>query len=108
MSDAAIADHQRCHSIRNRPQDHRRGLFVLPLLPAGEYTVTVTATGFETLTQSHVIVDALATVGLNPKLQFGAATQSVTVQDQPAILKADDVALGLRCRTASMMRFRSP
>src|ERR1700729_3335170 len=40
------------------------GFFVLPLLPAGEYTITVTATGFEALTQSHVIVDALATVGV--------------------------------------------
>src|SRR5580704_19125980 len=70
------------------------GFFVLPLLPAGEYTVTVTATGFEALTQSHVIVDALATVGVNPKLQIGAANQTVTVQDQPTILKADDVALG--------------
>jgi hypothetical protein len=70
------------------------GFFVLPLLPAGEYTVTVTATGFEALTQSHVIVDALATVGVNPKLQIGAANQTVTVQDQPTILKTDDVALG--------------
>src|ERR1700735_2128047 len=52
------------------------GFFVLPLLPAGEYTVTVKATGFQTLTQEHVIVDALATVGVNPKLQLGAATQS--------------------------------
>ena len=70
------------------------GFFVLPLLPAGEYTFTVTATGFEALTQSHVIVDALATVGVNPKLQIGAANQTVTVQDQPTILKTDDVALG--------------
>ena len=70
------------------------GFFVLPLLPAGEYTVTVKATGFQTLTQSHVIVDALATVGVNPKLQIGAATQSITVEDQPTILKTDDVALG--------------
>jgi hypothetical protein len=70
------------------------GFFVLPLLPAGEYAVTVKAAGFETLTQSHVIVDALATVGVNPKLQIGAATQTVTVQDQPSILKSDEVSLG--------------
>src|SRR5271165_4528130 len=42
------------------------GFFVLPLLPAGEYSVTVEAPGFQTLTASHVTVEALATVGLSP------------------------------------------
>ena len=70
------------------------GVFVLPLLPAGEYSVTVRAAGFETLTQQHVIVDALANVAVNPRLQIGAATQSITVSEQPTILKTDDVALG--------------
>jgi hypothetical protein len=70
------------------------GFFVLPVLPAGEYTVTVKATGFQTLTQTRVIVDALATVGLNTKLQIGEASQAVTVGAEPSILKADDVALG--------------
>lgn len=70
------------------------GVYALQLLPAGEYTVTVAATGFQTYTQAHVVVDALATVGVNPKLQIGAANQSITVEAQPSILKTDDVALG--------------
>jgi hypothetical protein len=70
------------------------GFFALPLLPAGEYTVTVAATGFQTLTQTHVVVDALANVGLELKLQIGAASQSVTVEAAPSVLKTDDVALG--------------
>jgi hypothetical protein len=70
------------------------GLFVLPLLIPGEYTVTVKATGFETLTQTHVVVEALATVAVNPKLTIGAATQAITVEAQPTALKTDDVSLG--------------
>src|SRR5271157_3640604 len=70
------------------------GVFVIPLLPAGEYTVTVKAAGFQTQTQPHVIVDALANVAVNPKLQIGAATQTITVSEQPTLLKTDDVALG--------------
>ncbi len=70
------------------------GNFVLPLLTPGEYSVTVKAQGFQTLTQLHVVVDALASVVVNLKLQIGASTQSVTVEAQPSILKSDDVALG--------------
>jgi hypothetical protein len=70
------------------------GFFVLPLLPAGEYTVTASATGFQTLRHEKIIVDALQTVGLNLQLQIGPATQSVTVESAPTALKTDDVALG--------------
>src|SRR5271157_159738 len=70
------------------------GLFVLPLLIPGEYTVTVKATGFETLTQTHVVVEALATVAVNPTLTIGASSQAITVEAQPTALKTDDVSLG--------------
>ncbi len=70
------------------------GLFVLPLLIPGEYTVTVKATGFESLTQTHVVVEALATVAVNPTLTIGASSQAITVEAQPTALKTDDVALG--------------
>ena len=70
------------------------GFFVIPLLQPGTYTVSVTAAGFESLQQQHVVVDALQTVTLNPALQIGAATQFVTVSSQPSMLQADDSHLG--------------
>lgn len=70
------------------------GFFALSLLPAGEYNVTIKATGFQTFTQQHIVLDALQVVGLNPKLQLGQANQSVTVESAPPLLKTDDVSLG--------------
>src|SRR4051794_29934923 len=70
------------------------GFFVLSVLPAGEYDVTVKATGFQSLTRARVVVDALAIIGLDLKLQIGTSNQSVTVEEAPSMLKTDDVALG--------------
>jgi hypothetical protein len=70
------------------------GHFVLPLLQPGPYNVTITAANFETLTQSNVIVDALATVSVSPKLTVGAASMSITVSSAPTMLNTDDVKLG--------------
>ena len=70
------------------------GFFVLSPLQPGEYTVTVEAAGFQTLTQQHMVVDALATLGLNPKLKLGTSTQSVTVVEAPPLLYTDDATLG--------------
>ena len=70
------------------------GFFVLSPLQPGEYTVTVKAEGFQTFTQQRLVVVALGTLGLNPALQVGAASQSITVEDAPPILHTEDVTLG--------------
>jgi hypothetical protein len=70
------------------------GFFAISPLPAGQYRITVSASGFKTLTQESVTVEALATVGLNLKLELGAATQSITVESAPSMLKTDDATLG--------------
>jgi hypothetical protein len=94
VAGAAVAATNVATGVQTARKTTDMGLFLLPLLPAGEYTVTVKAAGFQAYTQTHVIVDALDTVGLNAQLQLGEATQSVTVDAQPSILKADDAALG--------------
>lgn len=74
------------------------GYYVLSPLPAGEYTVSVTAPGFQNLVQQHVIVDALATVGLNLALQVGSSAESVTVTDTAAVLNTSDARVGQTVR----------
>jgi hypothetical protein len=80
--------------VRTERKTTDAGFFALSLLPAGDYSVTVAATGFQTLTQAKVVLDALAVVGLDLKLQIGTSNQSVTVETAPSMLKTDDVALG--------------
>ena len=70
------------------------GFFVLTPLQPGTYTVTVRASGFQTLTQERVEVVALGTVGLNLRLELGSATQTITVEAAPPRLHTDDATLG--------------
>jgi hypothetical protein len=64
-----------------------------PLTP-GEYTLTVTAKGFEKFVQEHVTVDALATVAVNVQMTVGGAEQTITVTTAPPVLETTDATLG--------------
>src|SRR5215472_12914417 len=70
------------------------GDFSLPTLDPGDYTVTVTANGFQRLVQENVHVNALETQTLNPKLAVGAATEEVTVSAAPPQLETTNATLG--------------
>src|SRR5450759_3374729 len=75
------------------------GFFVLSPLQPGEYTVTIKAEGFQTLTQKSLEVVALGTLGLNPTMQLGASTTSITVEAAPPLLHTDDATLGSTMET---------
>ena len=56
-----------------------------PILP-GSYSLQVRAQGFKTLQQDNLTVNALATLGFNPVLSVGEATETVIVTAAPPIL----------------------
>jgi hypothetical protein len=74
------------------------GLYVISPLPPGEYKVSVSAPGFQTLIQEKVIVDALSAVSVNLALKVGAVTDTVTVADAPPQLNTSDARLGVTIR----------
>ena len=80
--------------VETSRQTTAAGLYVLTPLPAGEYSIRVTASGFQTTTQEHLIVDALATVSVNLQLKIGSSAEQVTVHETPTMLRTDDATLG--------------
>jgi Carboxypeptidase regulatory-like domain len=74
------------------------GYYVISPLPAGEYTVTVAAPGFQTLIQEHVVVDALSTVGLNLALTIGTTAQQMTITGAIPELNTSDASVGQTIR----------
>ena len=89
-------------NVATRVESTRRtneaGLYVISPLPPGEYTVSVSATGFQTLIQEKVIVDALSAVSVNLSLKVGNVTDTVTGADAPPQLNTSDARLGTTIR----------
>src|SRR5437867_1538402 len=80
--------------VETTRQSSAAGLYVLSQLAQGEYTVKVTAPGFQTLTHEHITLDALATIGLDLELKVGSASEQVTITAEAPALRTEDATLG--------------
>jgi len=73
----------------------KAGYYVLSPLDPGDYTVTTTATGFESLIRKNIHVDGMQVLGLNLTLKIGTANMTVTVTDAPPPLETENATLGV-------------
>jgi hypothetical protein len=85
-------------NVETTRQTTEAGIFVIAPVPPGEYKLTVSSSGFLTLIQEKVIVDALSTVSVNLTLQVGNVKETVTVADAPVQLNTSDARLGTTIR----------
>ena len=70
------------------------GLFRLPLLPVGQYSMTVEATDFGKLVQQPIQVNVSQTVRLDPQLEVASRRETVTVTSQAPLVDASTNTLG--------------
>ncbi len=70
------------------------GDYTLSPLNAGDYTVTVSATGFENLVRENIHLDGLQVLTLNLALNVGTTSQTVTVSTAPPALDTGNATLG--------------
>jgi hypothetical protein len=70
------------------------GQFTFNELPPGSYTVTATAPGFESYTQSGIAVDVASTSTVNAVLKVGAETASVVVNGDASHLETESTVVG--------------
>lgn len=70
------------------------GDYVVPLLPPGNYSVSVAVSGFKTQTSTNISVEVATTAIVNIRLQLGEASQLVTVEAVAHILQTDSATNG--------------
>ena len=70
------------------------GDYTLPLLPVGDYTVTVEANGFKSETKSGIRLQINEKVRADFQLQVGSQTDTVTVQAEVTTLRSEEASIG--------------
>ena len=63
------------------------GLYTLPSLPSGDYSLQVEKEGFRKYTQSPIHIEVAKTVQVDVVLSLGAASESITVSAESSMLQ---------------------
>lgn len=70
------------------------GLYVIPNLPPGSYSVTATMQGFKKFEQTGVTIQIATTTNLNIQLTLGQVSQTVTVKGGAPLLQTSTSEIG--------------
>jgi hypothetical protein len=81
-------------AVESRTTSTSAGAYTLPYLPAGTYTIRVSAPGFRTSTAKNVILRVAQDLSVNIKLEVGQVAQTVTVSDTPPLLDTGSSEIG--------------
>ena len=86
----------------NRTVSDGAGQYVIPFLLPGEYTITVTAAGFEKTTHPGIILQSQEHPILNLTMTIGQATETVTVTSAAPLLDQANASVGQVISTESV------
>ena len=95
---ATVTATNRATDVVTTRQTTESGVYVLSPLAPGEYRVTVTLDGFQTVTHEGIVVDGLTAVGLNVTLPVAGINQDVLVTAETPQLATADARLGQTIR----------
>jgi hypothetical protein len=83
-------DTGQAHKIASSPS----GSYIIPDLPAGNYTLQVSSQGFNTYLQKDIALDVGTNPQINVKLSLGTVTQEVIVESNSATVETESTGVG--------------
>ena len=75
-------------------KSNNSGVFVFSPLKIGNYTVSASSTGFQTVSRENLHLDIQQRLNLSFTLPAGAATETVKVDSEAPLLQTQDAAVG--------------
>ncbi len=86
----------------NKTQSDNAGQYVVPFLLPGDYSITVTAPGFQSAVRNGVTLDAQGHPIVNVTLALGESSQTVTVTAEAPLVNQANASVGQVISTESV------
>jgi len=86
----------------NQTKSDSAGEYVIPFLPPGDYALTVTASGFNTVTRTGIALESQQHPILNIAMPVGGSSQTVEVTAQAPLLDEQNASIGQVIATESV------
>jgi hypothetical protein len=86
----------------NRTVTDSSGQYVIPFLLPGDYTITVSAKGFQTTTQGNITLQSQEHPILNLTLSLGSSSETVTVTSAEPLIDQANASVGQVISTESV------
>ena len=80
--------------LRRQARANDHGVYVLPSLPVGEYSVAAEITGFKKKVLTGIVLQVNQEARLDLTLEVGAVTESVTITGEAPLMETQSAAVG--------------
>ncbi len=81
-------------SVRHSASTNSEGIYVIPNLPPGTYSLEVAKSGFKTIIKPDVVLHVQDVIAINFTLPVGSTAESVTVQAGAPMVNTQSAAVG--------------
>jgi hypothetical protein len=90
--------------ITNATVSNSEGLFSIPSLPIGTYTVTVTLQGFKTVVIQNVVLSSASVATVKATMEIGGVTEQVTVSSSSEIVQTQSSTVAQTINTTQITK----
>jgi hypothetical protein len=94
VPDVLVRATNKATNVSREARSDADGSYTIPLLPAGDYAVTATKSGFRTYRLESMALQVGQIARLDLQLQIGEVTESVNVEASGAILQTENSTVG--------------
>lgn len=81
-------------NVTRQTQTDRLGIYIINLLPIGNYSIECTAQGFKKFVQNGIILELNRSARVDAVLQVGTVSESVTVSEDAPLVNTVSPAIG--------------